>query len=98
MAMPSCQQRWGGKAHATSLLSETIHQRPMGPFLWRFFDVNDYKIAAGCFWNDVGGREVTLLPSIWLFSELSVGIINMHGNFRPFHLRAQPEPVFVALK
>src|SRR5450432_1218437 len=44
------------------------------------------------------GGEMTLLPAVRLFGQLSVGVINMHRNLRPLDLASHPEPVVVAFE
>src|SRR5438876_10902099 len=64
-----------------STLSETIHQRPMRAGCWRFLHANDDKVTACGFRNDVRSRKVAFRPTVWLFREFSVRIINMNGLF-----------------
>src|SRR5439155_5025998 len=74
----------GNDGRATIIhLSETIHERPVRAFLWRFLDADYDKVTAGSFWNNMRSREVTFLPPIRLFCQLSIRIINVYGNLCP---------------
>src|SRR5262249_33147544 len=79
-------------------LTETIHQRPVRPFLWRLFHAHNDKITACRFWYYMCSREVAFLPAVGLFRELAVGIINVNGYLRLIDFRAQPKPVFVSFE
>ena len=81
-----------------STLSETIPQRPMRAGCWRFLHANDDKVTACGFRNDVRSRHVVFRPTVWLFREFSVRIINMNGHFRPIDFCSQPEPIFIPFK
>jgi len=81
-----------------STLSETIHQRPMRAGCWRFLHFNDDKVTACGFWNDVRSRKVAFCPTVWLFREFSVRIINMNGLFCSIDFCSQPEPIFIPFK
>src|SRR6516165_1093682 len=81
-----------------STLSETIHQRPMCAGCWRFLHANDDKVTACGFRNDVRSRKVVFRPTVWLFRELSVRIINMNGLFCSIDFCSQPEPIFIPFK
>src|SRR5436190_2181811 len=76
--------------------TEAIHQRPMGPFFGRLFHGNDNEVAAGPFWDHVGGGEMTFLPTVGLLGEFSFGIVNVDGNLPALHFRSHPKPIFVA--
>src|SRR6266436_8187539 len=79
-------------------LPKTIYQRPMRAFLWRLLNTDYNEVAAGRFWNHVRSREVTLLPSVRFFRQLSIRIVNVNGNFCLIDLRSQPEPIFVSFE
>jgi hypothetical protein len=79
-------------------LSETIRQRPMRVGCWRFLHANDDKVTACGFRNDVRSRKVAFRPTVWLFREFSVRIINMNGLLCSIDFRSQPEPIFVPFK
>src|SRR6187402_1029528 len=81
-----------------STLSETIRQRPMGAGCWRFLHANDDKVTACGFRNDVRSRKVAFRPTVWLFRELSVRIINMNGHLCMIDFCSQPEPIFIPFK
>src|SRR5262249_29451898 len=81
-----------------STLSETIHQRPMRAGCWRFLHANDDKVTACGFRNDVRSRKVAFRPTVWLFREFSVRIINMNGLLCSIDFRSQPEPIFIPFK
>src|SRR6266511_4817297 len=66
-----------------STLSETIRQRPMRAGCWRFLHANDDKVTACGFRNDVRSRKVGFRPTVWLFREFSVRIINVNGHLDP---------------
>src|SRR5215469_11107726 len=80
---------------STLRLTETVHQCPVCTFLWRLLDTDNDKIAAGSFGNDVGSRRMALVPSVGLFCQLPIRVINVNGYLRPIDLRSQPKPVFV---
>src|SRR4051794_35482836 len=79
-------------------LTETVDERPMRPFLWRFLDCDDNEIAAGPFRNDMGGGEMSFLPAIRLLRQFSFRIVDVNRNLRPLHLGPHPEPVLVAFE
>ena len=81
-----------------STLSETIRQRPMRAGCWRFLHANDDKVTTCGFRNDVRSRKVVFRPTVWLFREFSVRIINMNGHFCMIDFCSQPEPIFVPFK
>ena len=81
-----------------STLSETIHQRPMRAGCWRFLHANDDKVTACGFRNDVRSRKVGFRPTVWLFREFSVRIINVNGHLGPIDFCSQPEPIFIPFK
>src|SRR6478736_6010028 len=81
-----------------STLSETIRQRPMRARCWRFLHANDDKVTACSFRNDVRSRKVAFRPTVWLFRELSVRIINMNRHLCMIHFCSQPEPIFIPFK
>src|ERR1044072_2069852 len=78
-----------------STLSETIRQRPMRAGGWRFLHANDDKVTACGFRNDVRSRKVVFRPTVWLFRQFSLRIINMNGYLRPIDFGSQSEPIFV---
>jgi hypothetical protein len=81
-----------------STLSETIRQRPMRAGCWRFLHANDDKVTACGFRNDVRSRKVGFRPTVWLFREFSVRIINVNGHLGPIDFCSQPEPIFIPFK
>src|SRR5437667_1232502 len=81
-----------------STLSETIRQRPMRAGCWRFHHANDDKVTACGFRNDVRSRKVAFRPTVWLFREFSVRIINMNGHLCMIDFFSQPEPIFIPFK
>ena len=62
---------------------------------WRFLHANDDKVTTGGLWSDVGSRKVVFLPTVWLFREFSVRIINMNGHLCMIDFCSQPEPIFI---
>src|SRR5437764_11638680 len=70
----------------------------MCAFLWRIFNTHNNEVAAGSFWDYVGSSKMAFLPSVWLFGQLSVRVINVNGNLCLIDLCSQPEPVFIALE
>src|SRR4029079_1089871 len=76
-----------------STLSETIRQRPIRAGCWRFLHANDDKVTACGFRNDVRSRKVGFRPTVWLFREFSVRIINMNGHLCSIDFCSQPEPI-----
>src|SRR6266480_2827959 len=81
-----------------STLSETIRQRPMRAGCWRCLHANDDKVTACGFRNDVRSRKVVFRPTVWLFREFSVRIINVNGHLCMIDFRSQPEPIFIPFK
>jgi hypothetical protein len=79
-------------------LSETIRQRPMRAGCWRRLHANDDKVTACGFRNDVRSRKVVFRPTVWLFREFSVRIINMNGHLCMIDFCSQPEPIFIPFK
>ena len=79
-------------------LPETVHQRPMRAGCWRCLHANDDKVTACGFRNDVRSRKVVFRPTIWLFREFSLRIINMNGHPCMVDFCSQPEPVFIPFK
>ena len=80
-----------------NILAKAVSERPGGAFGGRFFDFNDQVIGSRFFGLDAGGGEVGFLPS-FDFGEVSLAIVNVHGDFGIFVIGAEPEPVFVALE
>src|SRR5262249_26779054 len=76
-------------------LPETIHQRPMCALLWRLLDVNDDKVTAGSLWNDVCSRKMAFRPTVWLFRQFSIRIINVNGVICSIDCCSQPEPILI---
>ena len=70
----------------------------MRPFLWRFLDSHNDKIAAGPLRNDMSGGEVAFFPAIRLFRQLSFRIVNVDGNLGSFYFGSHPKPVFVSFE
>src|SRR4029450_6257394 len=81
-----------------STLSETIPQRPIRAGCWRFLHANDDKVTAWGFRNDVCSRKVLFRPTVWLFREFSVRIINMNGHLCSIDFCSQPEPICIPFK
>src|SRR5947209_3291324 len=81
-----------------SRLAESVNQRPMRPFLGRFFYRDNDEITARRPRNHVRRREMALLPTVRLFGQFSFGVINVNRNFRALDLGSHPKPVFVALE
>ena len=65
---------------------------------WRFLHANDDKVTACDFRNDVRSRKVAFRPTVWLFREFSVRIINMNGHLCMIDFCSQPEPIFIPFK
>ena len=65
---------------------------------WRFLHANDDKVTACGFRNDVRSRKVAFRPTVWLFREFSVRIINMNGHLCSIDFCSQPEPIFIPFK
>src|SRR5262245_66423689 len=81
-----------------STLSETVRQRPMRAGCWRFLHANDDKVTSCGFRLDMRSRRVVFGPTVWLFREFSVRIINMNGDLCMIDFRSQPEPIFIPFK
>ena len=65
---------------------------------WRFLHANDDKVTACGFRNDVRSRNLAFRPTVWLFREFSVRIINMNGHLCMIDFCSQPEPIFIPFK
>jgi len=65
---------------------------------WRCLHANDDKVTACGFRNDVRSRKVVFRPTVWLFREFSVRIINMNGHLCMIDFCSQPEPIFIPFK
>src|SRR4051794_10357523 len=78
--------------------TEPVDQRPVGAFLWRFFDCNDDEVTAGGFRSHVRRCEMSLLPTVGLLGQFPFRIVNVYGNLGPLDLGRHPEPILVSFE